>query len=168
VATEAFEGLVLRDKSGDTRGGIGAYDSSMASVELIDVKANGRVSLEASHGGRLLIRSKDRDRVSLNSDSAGRAELELGGPKPSGEVRLVADDTIAAVTVGSGGSPLGAMSTLFADATQAVLQVDDPAGYRSILGSTQLTNAATGITVKRSAASLVMFDKDKQQIWQAP
>ena len=48
------------------------------------------------------------------------------------------------------------------------LQTLDADGFEAILGTTDLVTPRTGETHKTSAASLVMFDKNKNVIWKAP
>jgi hypothetical protein len=44
----------------------------------------------------------------------------------------------------------------------------DENGFEAELGRTDLVTPRTGETQKRSAASLVLFGKDKNVIWKAP
>jgi hypothetical protein len=44
----------------------------------------------------------------------------------------------------------------------------DEQGFSATLGVANLQTPRTGETQKRSAASLVLFDKDKNVIWKAP
>lgn len=44
----------------------------------------------------------------------------------------------------------------------------DEQGYQAMLGRSALVTPRTGETQMRSAASLVMFDKNKNVIWKAP
>jgi hypothetical protein len=46
--------------------------------------------------------------------------------------------------------------------------VSDNQGFQATLGTTDLVTPRSGETHKTSAASLVMFDKDKNVIWKAP
>jgi len=46
--------------------------------------------------------------------------------------------------------------------------VSDEQGFQAILGTTELATPRTGETHKTSAASLVLFDKNKSVIWKAP
>jgi hypothetical protein len=48
------------------------------------------------------------------------------------------------------------------------LKVYDREGFATTLGTEVLLTPRTGETHKTSAASLVMFDKDKNVIWKAP
>jgi hypothetical protein len=48
------------------------------------------------------------------------------------------------------------------------MQVDDAEGFAATLGATDLVTPRTGEKHKTSAASLVLFDKDKNVIWKAP
>jgi hypothetical protein len=46
--------------------------------------------------------------------------------------------------------------------------VEDADGFAATLGVTDLVTPRTGETHKTSAASLVLFNKDKNVIWKAP
>jgi hypothetical protein len=48
------------------------------------------------------------------------------------------------------------------------LDLEDAQGYSAILGSGGLVTPTTGETHQTSAASLILFDKDKNVIWKAP
>lgn len=52
--------------------------------------------------------------------------------------------------------------------SQPVIKLIDPQGFGMDLGSTQTVTPTTGRTQQNSAASIVMFGKDKKLIWQAP
>jgi hypothetical protein len=46
--------------------------------------------------------------------------------------------------------------------------VTDDAGFEAVVGTEDLVTPTTGETHKRSAASLVLLDKNKTVIWNAP
>ncbi|HEY2646321.1 MAG TPA: hypothetical protein VGI34_05085 [Candidatus Acidoferrales bacterium] len=48
------------------------------------------------------------------------------------------------------------------------VQTLDAEGFEEILGTANLVTPQTGETHRVSAASLVLFDKDKNVIWKAP
>jgi len=49
-----------------------------------------------------------------------------------------------------------------------MLDLRDAQGYRAILGAAEIVSPETDTRTARSAASLVMFDKEKNRIWEAP
>ncbi len=49
-----------------------------------------------------------------------------------------------------------------------ILELNDREGFKTTIGTTDLVTPSTGETHKTSAASVVMFDKDKNVIWKAP
>jgi len=51
---------------------------------------------------------------------------------------------------------------------QIGLMVEDRDGFSAVLGSADLVTPRTGETHRTSAASVVLFDKDKNVIWSAP
>ena len=46
--------------------------------------------------------------------------------------------------------------------------LQDSDGFKTVIGSIDLLNPRTGETSKTSAASVVLFDKDKKVLWKAP
>jgi len=55
---------------------------------------------------------------------------------------------------------------VFNDKPSLVLQ--DVGGYTAVLGASELMTPGTGTKEELSAASLVLYDKDKNVIWKAP
>ena len=51
---------------------------------------------------------------------------------------------------------------------QIALMVEDREGFAAVLGTADLVTPRTGETHRTSAASFVLFDKDKNVIWSAP
>ena len=48
------------------------------------------------------------------------------------------------------------------------LEVSDKEGFQTKIGTTDLVTPRTGETHKTSAASMILFDKDRKVLWQAP
>lgn len=48
------------------------------------------------------------------------------------------------------------------------LIVEDKEGFSAVVGNADLVTPRTGETHQTSAASVVLFDKDKKVIWSAP
>jgi hypothetical protein len=48
------------------------------------------------------------------------------------------------------------------------IRMSDAKGFAAVLGETELQTTPTGETQKTSAASLILFDKNKGVIWKAP
>jgi hypothetical protein len=67
---------------------------------------------------------------------------------------------------------MGLLALTSGDSTVAVqpptIRMTDAQGFSAVLGETELQTTHTGETQKTSAASLVLFDKDKNVIWKAP
>lgn len=51
---------------------------------------------------------------------------------------------------------------------KASFKISDKEGFETTIGSTDLVRARTGETHKTSAASIVLFGKDKKVLWSAP
>jgi len=62
----------------------------------------------------------------------------------------------------------GRRNPLLEESDTPTLSISDSKGFETIIGSTDLVTPSTGETHKTSAASVVLFDKDKNVIWQAP
>ena len=54
------------------------------------------------------------------------------------------------------------------DLNQTGLAIFDDSGFETRIGSTDLITAATGETHTTSAASVILFNKDKKVLWKAP
>lgn len=111
-------------------------------------------------------------------DAKGAANLELEGSVPG----------IFGSTVGIDDEQGRRVSTWFANEVGGALWVSDPnlkssasvsltpgnvgvtdeAGFEASLGTQDLVTPSTGETYKTSAASLILFDKNKHVIWKAP
>jgi hypothetical protein len=89
----------------------------------------------------------------LDKQNKERAAVDFG---PSG-ARLVMSD--------SSGEP---RTLLGVSDDKAYLEMSDKQGFKTAIGSTDLITPLTGETHKTSAASIVLFGKDKKVLWSAP
>ncbi len=68
----------------------------------------------------------------------------------------------------------GSLSFFDADGKMRVLlderslELSDKEGFETTIGTTDLLGLRTGETRRTSAASVVLFDKDKKVLWEAP
>lgn len=143
--TRGAPGLDLYDANGTLRAAVvDLFPDAQPAVYLWD--ANG--ALRAGLDGSPMLALYDARR-------AVRADLALGDAgSPVLDLYDANRALRAYLILGADGSP--------------ELNLTDPAGYRSVLGVTDLAAPATGKTHKTSGASLVMFDKKGNVIWQAP
>ncbi|MBI4463593.1 MAG: hypothetical protein HY647_02710 [Acidobacteria bacterium] len=112
----------------------------------------------------LSLMSSDRKyEVSLSADR-DRSVLQLG------EVLNTLERAREIYNLGEKAPPPKPTMTMFlsADENGSKLELLDRQGFSAIIGSTALVTPRTGATRKTSAASVVLFDKDKHVIWQAP
>ena len=95
---------------------------------------------------------KAQTKLILNTDDISflNSEGKLGGQFGNGIMTLT----------GEKGS--------FAMLTPYNLNLQDQTGFSAILGITNLATPRTGEINRTSAASLALFDKDKNVIWKAP
>jgi hypothetical protein len=87
------------------------------------------------------------------ADETGQVRAALGVPKAGPVFSLIEESGRVSISVLKDGPCLG---------------LSDEAGFSAVLGAAALVTPKTGTTIKRSAASLVMFDSEKNAIWTAP
>ena len=148
--------FVLRDATGRVRARLtvaspqGEYPSgvahSYASLVLFD--GLGKQRIEISSGFSDVKGHSDTGTVDIFDESGTYSKMLLG------QNYLIMQTSV-------NGAP---MTTLRPDR----LQILDPEGFAANLGTGDLATPRTGETHKTSAASLVLFDKDKNVIWKAP
>ena len=109
-------------------------------------------------------------------DSSGKKRASLGmmlaGPG------LALHDDGGKVTASLVASPFGGALSLYGGNRNAInlmplnggatLGLIDENGFETRVGTTDLVNPGTGETRWTSAASVVLFDKDKKVLWKAP
>jgi hypothetical protein len=163
-SVEANE-FILRDDSGNVRATL-SMNAALARPELVlrDEQGKARVDLVGSSlksapvGGGIRI---------LNSEGLPIGQLAAGN---DGTARLMLIDTIQKTL-----TTLDAGNWLTVDAANSTVRLEpghlellDASGFKATLGTEKLITQDTGETHQTSAASLVMFDKNKNVIWKAP
>jgi hypothetical protein len=136
--------LVIVDQAGKERAALSAFKEGPR-LSLWDEAGNERVALYAN---------KDEGHLSLR-DQVGNERASLQGGKDGAALFL--QDEAGKEQV-----------SLYAGKEGPRLLLDDAEGYTATLGATELVTPSTGTKVKRSAASLVLTDKERKTIWQAP
>jgi hypothetical protein len=178
---EANEFVLLGD-SGEVRAKLwtNGDDSRLALVDK-----NGRIRLDLEAGNfesniRLMDSNGRNPSVTLSSNNAGISELKFLDEKGKDRLDLsfmpnVGSGVMLSNEEGQANAVLHAPSngTAFlrlekAFFAQNALNLIDAQGFAAQLGVADLVTPRTGETHKTSAASLVMFDKDKNVIWKAP
>ncbi len=145
--------FVLKDGTGKVRARLSVQDETLGGggfpkMAFIDESGNTSVELDGSisgmFGGTIGISKENGERVStLFADSDGGRFWVSDGKangKPSSSVWL----------------------------TPGNVDITDTKGFETVLGKEELVTPTTGETHKTSAASIVMSDKKKKVIWQAP
>jgi hypothetical protein len=102
------------------------------------------------------LNEKGKERLSLGTDGIGSDVILLNDNSEANAALLVDND---------GKSFLRLDHSAF---TPDGLNVADAQGFEARLGVADLVTPRTGETHKTSAASVVLFDKDKNVIWKAP
>ena len=154
--------FILRDNSGNVRARLsmnvptGAAPGFPAAAQLVlfDEKGKKRVMLDGGSTipGLSLYDGQERVRATfVETDAFGvGAVLVLEDEKGHLQSRLKEGEVLA-----------GLVDT-------STVSVIDAEGFAATLGVTELVTPRTGEKHKTSAASLVLFDKDKNVIWKAP
>jgi hypothetical protein len=137
--------FILKDTSGRVRVKLG-MDDKVPGIVLLNENGQPMVlladasSYRAGIGGSVQIfNSEGQERGRFVADNGGTLSLVGGAPKTH-------------------------TTTL----TDEGLRVFDGQGFEAQLGVSDLVTPRTGETRKTSAASLILFDKDKNVIWKAP
>lgn len=136
--------FILRDSSGKARARLCVDDKTLGTfLRLSDENGNDDLMLAstASVGGGSIILTAGTENLVLVPSSVG---FWHSGKEKGSEV-------VAKAQFSSG-----------------ALFVTDDQGFKATLGTADLVTPSTGETHKTSAASLVLFDKDKSVIWKAP
>ena len=92
-------------------------------------------------------------------DANGTDRIRLG-------VNPFLGSTLSFYSAGGKSGPL--RDGLTVDLNQMGLAIFDDEGFETRIGATDLVTPRTGGTYKTSAASVVLFDKDKKVLWKAP
>ncbi|MGA8409984.1 MAG: hypothetical protein WB680_22625 [Candidatus Acidiferrales bacterium] len=142
--------FVLRDSHGNTRARLSVENESFSSgtpkMVFLDAKGTTNLELDGSiaglFGGTVGINDEQGRRVStwFANEAGGAFWVSDPNEKSSASVSL----------------------------TPGNVGVTDEAGFEAGLGKQDLVTPSTGETHKTSAASLILFDKNKHVIWKAP
>jgi hypothetical protein len=174
--------LILLGDSGEVRAKLWT-DGDNSRLALVD--KNGRIRLELEAGNfesdvRLMDSNGWNPNVRLSSNNEGITELKFLDGKGKDRLNLslfpiVGSGVMLSNEEGKANAVLHAPSngTPFlrlekASFTEDGLNVIDAQGFAAQLGVADLVTPRTGETHKTSAASLTLFDKNKNVIWKAP
>lgn len=165
--------LNLSDESGKERVVLD-LNPVMAGLRIIDANGMTRVGLHSTEIGQgltllTLMDAKGAVRVSLTAqdsmsglalrDEEGKDIADLTGRRDFARLLLIPQGEGA----GRKRIFLGAFPEV-----GALLQVEDEEGFQATIGTTDLTIPRTGEARRRSAASVMLSDKDGKVLWQAP
>ena len=184
------EKFVLRDSNGAIRAELGIISGGFPSLRFFDSDGTFRSTISSellSFINGQVVRSKYKDSSDL---SKGVDNEYVDGPM----VTLSQSSLIVMENVkGNGtrqvfahlywvpgpGSPSLMLQSTPANGRPSILEmtaaadgpyfsIKDSQGFSSVFGSSSLITPHTGETHKTSAASVVLFDKDRNMIWAAP
>jgi hypothetical protein len=166
--------FVLKDSGNNVRARLSIHQPlDIPQLELFDEKgrpsvafSGGMVSKDVSAvqgGGISLYDSRGHERGSLivnDTHAYLRFSDENGALKSTiGENMIVVED--GAIVVRSEGKDISTM-------VGGEVIVSDDQGFETRVGTTSLVTPRTGESHRTSAASVTMFDKNKNVIWKAP
>jgi hypothetical protein len=150
-SVEANE-FILRDSSGNIRARLSMQnaiiDNGVPQMVFLDAKGTTNLEFDGSAIGAL------GGAVGVNDQQGRRVST------------LFANSSGGAFWV-SNGNPMGKGSSLVS-LLPGNVEVIDEEGFEAGIGTEDLVTPHTGETHKTSAASLVLFDKNKNVIWKAP
>ena len=163
VEANAF---VLKDNSGKVRARLSMRSLIGPEMVLLDQNGKTRIALWAREiGGSVSVfDNQEKVRGSLYS-TPDTALMSLSDPQ-QGTVLLGAASVMlsdAKLSQDFGDTPV---TESFLE--PGTLTVSDAQGYKAVLGINETVTTRTGQTHKTSASALVMYDKGKKVIWQAP
>ena len=165
--------FTLLDSTGKRRVTLNVLDVLGPGLTLTDAGGRERVRLLATVAGPglNLTDANGKDRVYLFADDT-EASAELGFFDEKGNVpaRLsVAPGSAHLILFPQGDGPNDRVIYLGAGPEIGPnLIVKDKEGFSTTIGAANLTLPRTGKTRKTSAASVILYDKDKNVLWQAP
>jgi hypothetical protein len=142
--------FILRDSAGNIRAGLFmgmSKNRPMPMLALYDEKGEPSAVLNDE---AIMFPAGEFPGVTITSD--GITDIDQRGIAEISPNQMSVDDGRASYT------SVGPTSLVLSDAQ----------GFSAVLGATDLTTPRTGETHKTSAASLVLFDKSKDVIWEAP
>jgi hypothetical protein len=159
--------FILRDNSGKERAIWGIEDNTGSPV-LVFFNANGKMGMQ------LMVDKYDSPQLALyNSPESIELSIpsELKSQPPFKQVGGLmaqlafkrADDTQLTLKADRMGR-LG----LIMNGDVPGIEMEDKDGFQTVIGRTQTETTRTGETHQTSAASVILFGKDKKVLWKAP
>ncbi len=167
MAPDGTPQLVLYDAKGKSRASLGVSDSDGPSLLLTDVNARmGDGVMLTQDGLTLFHKQKQRATLALFEDGTPGLSLRDGEEKLRASL-LLRDDGTPHMSLMDGEQQTRADLVLLENSVPR-LSLSDPEGFETVLGSTNLVTPGTGEHHQTSAASIVLFSKDKKVLWSAP
>jgi len=148
--------FILRDDNGKPRATL-RMNADNHVPELLLFNEQGRLAVKLQPSSLALFDAQGRDRGIFSVNSTGGSLLLIDSERTLKQVFLQPGSV--ATSDGQG---------FWATLEAGHLKVSDREGFAATLGTEDLVTPHTGETHKTSAASLVLFDKDKNVLWRAP
>jgi len=180
--------FILKDASGKMRARLGMEaDGPLFSLFAQDGHARAKLFVAGDTTMLSLADGNEHPRALLGVLSEGPLlNLADGTGKPQATLSALREEPALDIYDGNGKERVGmgiegnvpkvvvqdadrkAVAQLSETSEGASFAIKDDKGYLTLIGTTDLITPRTGETHKTSAASVVLFDKDKKVLWQAP
>lgn len=148
LSPDGAPSVILSDKGGNRRAVLSLGVNEEPGLSFLDKDGNPSVMLFAINGASQLSlqHKKGIPGILMSSLPRGEAVLSISGSREKGRIDV----------------------NILADGTPSLQLYDKDGNERAVLGQTELEVRRTGSTEKRSASSLVLFDKEGKVLWRAP
>lgn len=176
MASKMAKGSRLVLDSSDSGASLRMTEADEKTVRLILEPEGPRLSLHDSSEGVDLAIRKDGPSLLMSNSSGSGARVGIFSGTPS--LRLIGPggglSPSAGLTILESGPALtlngdeNISAGLRASKDGPSLEIEDAQGYEATVGSTGLVTPRTGESHATSAASVTLFDKQKNVIWKAP
>jgi len=149
--------MMIRLNAAEHGPGLDFYDEAKHLRASLSVTKYGPTVLLGDAAG------KPRVALRISEDGPELSLLDRGG-KTRASLSLLKEEPVLVLADEAG----KARVEIAVAADGPGVSLEDTEGFEATLGATALVTPKTGTQTKRSAASLVMFDKEKKVLWEAP
>lgn len=166
--------FILYDSSGKQRAVLATAADGQGSPALMFTDADGWIRLQLAvnkSGSPQLSMFNGQESIHLSIPSQVASERTLDGPTAQLEFKHADHPQITLESERFGGVGLemnGKVPYISMIGDTPSIWMLDTAGFQASIGSTDLKTSDTGETHRTSAASVILFGKDKKVLWRAP
>jgi len=145
------ERFVLRDAQGRMRAELSTNFAPLPLLLFYDERGERRTTV-GQHA--VLVAGPDDSYVMLSPDEVQITDANGDRLRLNPDSLTISEDDGSFVSIAGGDTPR--------------IEIIDEEGFQAVLGSTGTVETRTGKTNQTSAASLILFGKDKKVLWSAP